>query len=266
MLEDRKQVIFYGPPGTGKTYVARHLGKLLTGLADPAPERLEIVQFHPAYSYEDFIEGIRPESKSQEGRFIVDYPPRPGVFVRFCRRAESVDGPCVFIIDEINRGNIARIFGELMLLLEYRNLDVPLPYSRERFRIPGNVYIIGTMNTADRSIALVDFALRRRFHFFHFKADPDLFERWLAAKPSSLPYLGALYRRLSQEAIDDANFAIGPSYFMRRDLDEKKLESIWQRSIFPYLQEYYFDQREKAKRWEWTSEFMQGIRENLDGI
>ena len=196
---------------------------------------------------------------------VIDYPSLPGVFVKFCRRAESIDGPCVFIIDEINRGNIARIFGELMLLLEYRNLDVPLPYSGDRFRIPENVYIIGTMNTADRSIALVDFALRRRFHFFHFAADPDLFDRWLDDNPSTIPYLGELYRRLSQEAVDDPHFAVGPSYFMRDDLTERKLERIWRRSILPYLQEYYFDQEAKAQRWAWDSEFMRGIRGNLYG-
>ena len=120
----------------------------------------------------------------------MDYPPRPGVFRRFCTDAQSnPDQSCVFIIDEINRGNIPRIFGELMLLLEYRDRDVPLPYSGKRFRIPPNVYLIGTMNTADRSIALVDFALRRRFHFFHFGADPGSLERWLAGNPSpdSLP-------------------------------------------------------------------------------
>ncbi len=221
LLSEKKQAIFFGPPGTGKTFVARHLGKLLTSLADPPPERLEIVQFHPAYSYEDFIEGIRPKSIQEDGRSYMDYPASPGVFVRFCRRAEKIDGPCVFIIDEINRGNIPRIFGELMLLLEYRNLSVPLPYSGDRFRIPENVYIIGTMNTADRSIALVDFALRRRFHFFHFAADPDLFDRWLDSNPPSVPYLGELYRRLSQEAIDDPHFAVGPSYFMQSGIDRR---------------------------------------------
>jgi 5-methylcytosine-specific restriction protein B len=261
VLQEKKQLIFYGPPGTGKTWVARHLGRLLTGLADPSPERLTVVQFHPAYGYEEFIEGIRPRSEEHDGRRWVDYPTRPGVFVRFCREAARVAGPCVFIIDEINRGNIPRIFGELMLLLEYRDLDVPLPYSGERFRIPPNVYVIGTMNTADRSIALVDFALRRRFHFAKFAADPDLFARWLAAREGALPYLGALYRRLSEEAIDDPNFAIGPSAFMREGLDEAVLARIWRRSVIPYLEEYYFDQPAKARRWDWDGELVRGIRE-----
>jgi len=261
MLSEKRQLIFYGPPGTGKTFVARELGKLITGLAEPPPDRLDIIQFHPAYSYEDFVEGIRPESKIHEGRHIVDYPPKAGTFRRFCQNAQRIDGPCIFIIDEINRGNIPRIFGELMLLLEYRNLDVPLPYSGSRFRIPENVFIIGTMNTADRSIALVDFALRRRFHFFHFAADPDLYERWLQANPVDIPYIAVLYQRLSQEAVDDPNFAIGPSYFMDPALSEYKLERIWRRSIVPYLHEYYFDQPAKIKRWLWDSEFMQNLRQ-----
>ncbi|OQA46203.1 MAG: 5-methylcytosine-specific restriction enzyme B [Chloroflexi bacterium ADurb.Bin325] len=264
MLEDRRQIILYGPPGTGKTFVACELGKLLTGLTKPPSERLEIVQFHPAYSYEDFIEGIRPESKAgADGRYMIDYPTRPGVFQRFCQQAQSINGPCVFIIDEINRGNIPRIFGELMLLLEYRGLDVTLAYSGRRFRIPENIYLIGTMNTADRSIALVDFALRRRFHFFHFGADPDLLARWLEHNPVSVPYLLELYRRLSAEAIDDPDFAIGPSHFMRRDLTETQLRRIWRRNIEPYLKEYYVDQRErsKAERWEWDGALVKGIRQ-----
>lgn len=265
MLLDKKQLILYGPPGTGKTYVAQALAKWLTGLAEPPAERLEMVQFHPAYSYEDFIEGIRPESRRMDdGRFMVDYPPRAGVFRRFCKIAQAnPDQPHVFIIDEINRGNIPRIFGELMLLLEYRERDVPLPYSGERFRIPPNVYLIGTMNTADRSIALVDFALRRRFHFFHFLADPDLLERWLAQHPVPIPYLAALYRHLSQEAIEDRDYAVGVSYFMDPDLTEAKLARIWQYSILPYLIEYHVEQRAKVKNWEWDSEFMRGIRGEL---
>lgn len=264
MLEDRCQIILYGPPGTGKTFVARELGKLLTGLAKPPSERMEIVQFHPAYSYEDFIEGIRPESKAgADGRYMIDYPARPGVFQRFCQQAQSISGPCVFIIDEINRGNIPRIFGELMLLLEYRGLDVTLAYSGRRFRIPENVYLIGTMNTADRSIALVDFALRRRFHFFRFSADPELLSRWLEANPVEVTYLLELYRRLSKDAIDDPDFAIGPSHFMRRGLTETQLQRIWRRSIEPYLKEYYVDQRERSKadRWAWDGALVKAIRQ-----
>ena len=263
LLLDKRQIILYGPPGTGKTHVARHLGRWLIGLAEPPPERLTVIQFHPAYSYEEFIEGIRPESRERSGRHYVDYPPRPGVFVRFCRQAARIDGPCVFVIDEINRGNIARIFGELMLLLEYRDEAIPLPYSGGRFRIPPNVHLIGTMNTADRSIALVDFALRRRFHFFHFAADPDLLDRWLAQHPSSVPYLGVLYRRLAAEAIDDHNFDIGPSYFMH-DLDEAGLARLWRRSIMPYLEEYYIDQPARAQRWAWDGDLVKSLREQGD--
>ena len=262
LLLDKKQIILYGPPGTGKTYVAQELARWITGLAQPPADRVEMIQFHPAYSYEDFIEGIRPESKKTgDGHFTVDYPPRPGIFRRFCRIAqENPNHAHVFVIDEINRGNIPRIFGELMLLLEYRERDVPLPYSGERFRIPPNVYLIGTMNTADRSIALVDFALRRRFHFFQFSADPDLLERWLAEHPVPIPYLAKLYRRLSQEAIDDPAYAVGVSYFMDKDLTEAKLARIWRRSIIPYLAEYHVEQRARVRNWEWDSEFMTGIR------
>jgi 5-methylcytosine-specific restriction protein B len=259
LLLERRQIILYGPPGTGKTHVARRLGRWLAGLAEPPPEQLTVIQFHPAYSYEEFIEGIRPESRERGGRYHVEYPVRPGIFVRFCRAAEGIDGPCVFVIDEINRGNVARIFGELMLLLEYRDESVPLPYSGERFRIPPNVHLIGTMNTADRSIALVDFALRRRFHFFRFAAAPDLFDRWLARRPSSLPYLGALYRRLANEAIDDPDFAIGPSAFMR-DLDEAGLARLWRRTVMPYLEEYYVDQPARAQLWAWEGELVRGLR------
>jgi 5-methylcytosine-specific restriction protein B len=261
LLDDKPQLLLYGPPGTGKTYIARELAKLLTGLPEPPPERMQIVQFHPAYGYEDFIEGIRPESKPVgEDRFAVDYPVRPGAFQRFCQAAADVEGPCVFIIDEINRGNIPRVFGELMLLLEYRDLEVPLAYSGRPFRIPRNVYLIGTMNTADRSIALVDFALRRRFHFFQCAADPDLLGRWLAAHPVQAPYLLALYRRLTAEAIDDPDFRIGPSHFMRPGLNEEQLRRIWQRTVEPYLAEYHFGERSRYVQWRWDGELVAGIR------
>jgi 5-methylcytosine-specific restriction enzyme B len=262
LLEDKRQIILYGPPGTGKSFVAQHLAQWLTGLEKPPAHRFEMIQFHPAYSYEDFIEGIRPESLlTEDGRYAVHYPTRPGLFVSFCRRAaQNPDLPHVFIIDEINRGNIPRIFGELMLLLEYRDRHVPLPYSGERFQIPPNVYLIGTMNTADRSIALVDFALRRRFHFVHFGADADLFARWLEQYDGTLPYLAELYRRLAKDAVDDANFAIGPSYLMKPDLTEGRLERIWRYSIEPYLEEYYVDQPEKVDPWRWDGDIVRSVR------
>lgn len=262
MLVDKNQLIFYGPPGTGKTFVARSLGKLLTGLADPPPERVEIVQFHPAYGYEEFIEGIRPESVVMgDGRYQVDYPVKAGVFRLFCEQAaKRPNEKHVFIIDEINRGNVARIFGELMLLLEYRDEDVRLPYSGERFRIPPNVVLLGTMNTADRSIALVDFALRRRFHFFRFGADPALLDRWLSKNDVSVPYLSQLYRKLTTEAIDDPAFQIGPSYFMRPGLTEAQLRGIWRRSILPYLAEYHVENSSRIERWHWDSDEMKRVR------
>ena len=263
MLKDKKQVIFFGPPGTGKTWVARRLARLLTGLADPPPERLTVVQFHAAYGYEEFIEGIRPRSeRGEDGRALIDYPVRPGAFVRFCREAERVNGPCVFIIDEINRGNIPRIFGELMYLLEYRQKEdsIPLPYSGDRFRIPPNVYVIGTMNTADRSIALVDLALRRRFYFAEFAADPALFDRWLEAHPPAVPWLGTLYRALAERGIDDPAYAIGPSVFMRPGLDAKAISNIWKWSVMPYLREYHIDRPEAVRPWEWDSSELRELR------
>lgn len=162
----KKHVVFQGPPGTGKTFVAERLARLMvsetTGFSD-------VVQFHPGYAYEDFIQGIRP--RLIEGRLT--YELESGRFVLFCEKARGRDGraPCVLVIDEINRANLSKVFGELMYLLEYRDKTIPLAAGGERFQIPENVYIIGTMNTADRSIALVDHALRRRFQFIRLRPE-----------------------------------------------------------------------------------------------
>ncbi|HEY3492854.1 MAG TPA: AAA family ATPase, partial [Solirubrobacterales bacterium] len=174
LLDDKRQVIFYGPPGTGKTYVAQRLAKQYA-----AGGQVEMVQFHPSYTYEDFVQGYRPvEDKSG----AVTFKLRPGPLLDLAEAAKNGAGTCVLVIDEINRGNLAKIFGELYFLLEYRDRELKLQYGEE-FRLPENLVIIGTMNTADRSIALVDAALRRRFHFVPFFPDrwpiEGLLRRWL---------------------------------------------------------------------------------------
>jgi 5-methylcytosine-specific restriction protein B len=158
ILLAKKQIIFEGPPGSGKTYVARLFARYFAGLPllGPASPRLRIVQFHQSYSYEDFVEGIRPETKDGH----IEYKVAPGIFRRICKDAEDdlEEKRYVVIIDEINRGNISRIFGELLMLLEYRDLEVELPYQKDGslFSIPPNVFLIGTMNTTDRSLAQID--------------------------------------------------------------------------------------------------------------
>ena len=175
---------------------------------------------------------------------------RPGVFLTFCRKAETHEGPCVLIIDEINRGNLARIFGELLLLLEYRNESIKLA-SGEKFSIPENVRIIGTMNTADRSIALLDHALRRRFACIQLSPDLSLIETYHSKhktgfKPAKLI---ALLEQVNGD-IGDPAYALGVSYFLTPSL-QTDLPHIWQMEIEPYLEEYFFNQPEKVKRYRW---------------
>ena len=167
LLKEKKQVIFQGPPGTGKTYVAQELAQYIAGSKD----RVTLVQFHPSYAYDDFVQGYRPTTleNGQPGFRLTDGP-----LLRAAHRAalDKSGARHFLIIDEINRGNISKVFGEMYFLLEYRNHKINLQYSSEdEFSLPENLYIIGTMNTADRSIALVDLALRRRFYFVEFHPD-----------------------------------------------------------------------------------------------
>ena len=172
-LKEKKNVVLQGAPGVGKTFVARRLAYAFIGSNDP--ERIETIQFHQSYSYEDFIQGYRPTAK---GQFAL----RSGIFHQFCRRAQryEADGkPYVFIIDEIYRGNLSKIFGEVMMLIEPdkrgKGYAIPLTYSEgtdEKFYIPENLHVIGMMNTADRSLAMVDYALRRRFRFITLRRRP----------------------------------------------------------------------------------------------
>ncbi len=242
-IHRKGQAIFYGPPGTGKTYMAEKLAQHLIGGGHGF---CELVQFHPAYAYEEFIQGIRPETK--DGKLT--YELKPGRFLEFCRRARETQDICVLIIDEINRANLSRVFGELMYLLEYRDRDVPLAGGGE-FRIPSNVRIIGTMNTADRSIALVDHALRRRFAFIALRPRMELLRRFHDRAGAGFDPSGliAVLERLNGE-IGDPNYAVGVTFFLREGLQEQ-LEDIWRMEIEPYLEEYFFDQQSKVDAFRW---------------
>ena len=250
LLDERKQLVLYGPPGTGKTYMARKLAADVVG-----PEQVRLVQFHPAYTYEDFFEGYRPRSG---GDGTIGFELQPGPLRRLVTdAAEQRDMAFVLIIDEINRANLAKVFGELYFLLEYRDQAVELLYSdgKESFTLPPNIYLIGTMNTADRSIALVDSAMRRRFAFVMLDPQEEptrgLLRRW--STRHGLPSIGADLLDELNERLDDPDFRIGPSYFMRRTdpeaLSPDRLERIWNADILPLLQEHFFGQWEtKASR------------------
>ncbi|MEO6088268.1 MAG: AAA family ATPase [Umezawaea sp.] len=240
LLKDRKQVILYGPPGTGKTYLAQHLAWHLTDRS-----MVRLVQFHPAYSYEDFFEGFRPVT-SADGNGV-GFRLTPGPLRRLVDAArENPDRPHVLIIDEINRANLAKVFGELYFLLEYRNHNISLTYSEDGksdFSLPENLFLIGTMNTADRSIALVDAAMRRRFAFLelHPTTPPvaGMLHRWLVRQeldPRPARLLDAL-----NALIDDRDFRIGPSYLMRPEVHRPGgLERVWRTSILPLLVEHHY--------------------------
>ncbi|MFC7418258.1 McrB family protein [Gordonia phosphorivorans] len=242
LLRDRPQLIFYGPPGTGKTYLAKELAGYLVGESN-----VKIVQFHPAYSYEDFFEGYRP---AQKGAGQVGFELRPGPLRRLVDKAnESPDATFVLIIDEINRGNLAKIFGELYFLLEYRDEGIDLLYSSadsEPFMLPLNVILLGTMNTADRSIALVDAAMRRRFAFLplHPAEEPtsSILRSWLREEGHP-PEVADLLDQLNA-LIDDEDFKIGPSYFMRAAVfTDGGLERVWKTSVLPLLEEFHYGDR-----------------------
>jgi 5-methylcytosine-specific restriction protein B len=239
LLESRKQLIFYGPPGTGKTHLARAIGHHLT---DSSAVRL--VQFHPSYAYEDFFEGFRPAATGSGG---VQFQLAPGPLRLIARDArDNPRVPHVLVIDEINRANIAKVFGELYFLLEYRDERIGLQYSpTESFGLPENLFLIATMNTSDRSIAMVDAAIRRRFAFveLHPSVAPvaGMLETWMARTGKSderARVLASLNNAIGAELRDHH---IGPSFVMRPDADSPEgLERIWRHDILPLLEEQFF--------------------------
>lgn len=241
LLQDKGQVVFYGPPGTGKTYFARKLAEALV----PDAERRPIVQFHPSTSYEDFFEGYRPET---DGAGAMTYRLQKGPLAELAARANAAPGRRhLMIIDEINRANLPKVLGELLFLFEYRDTPVRTLYRPEDpFELPKDIWFIGTMNTADRSIALVDAALRRRFHFIPFfpSVGPmkGLLERWLDrnGEPEWVGALVAQVNRDLEKELGGPHLQLGPSHFMKRHLDETTLRRIWEYDIEPFIEDQFF--------------------------
>ena len=248
LLKDKGQVILYGPPGTGKTYLARKLAKVLAR----DESRRSLVQFHPSTSYEDFFEGYRPAGTSDDGSIRFNLTPGPLALMAEWA-SEAADETHVMIIDEINRGNLPRVLGELLFLLEYRDESVQTLYRppAEPFSLPENLWFIGTMNTADRSIALVDAALRRRFHFVPFFPDSGpmqgLLDRWLE-REGEPEWVGRMIDAVNAELtvhLDGSHLLLGPSHFMKHHgstLDEQResLRRIWEYNIEPFIEDQFF--------------------------
>jgi 5-methylcytosine-specific restriction endonuclease McrBC GTP-binding regulatory subunit McrB len=246
LLEDKKQVIFYGPPGAGKTYVAMKLAEALSESSGDL-NSAELVQFHPSYAYEDFVEGFRPTA---DGSFVL----KKGKLLSIADRAnKNKDKKFFLIIDEINRGNVAKIFGEMYFLLEYRDRKIQLQYSDESFQMPKNLYFIGTMNSADRSIGLIDSALRRRFHFVSFyPTEPemkDLLRNWLKLNAPEVVWVADAVDA-ANEMLNNPDFAIGPSHFMKPNLTEALVAKIWRRSVLPYVEDIHFNRKDEVKKYE----------------
>ena len=252
LLKTKKNIILQGAPGVGKTFVAKRLAYSMMGIKDVS--RVKLVQFHQSYSYEDFIEGYRPSGAGFE---LVK-----GAFYSFCKKAaEDEENDYFFIIDEINRGNLSKICGELFMLIESdkRGSELQLLYSRELFYVPRNVHIIGMMNTADRSLAMLDYALRRRFAFVELRPafDSDGFLEYCAGLDNPkfkdlVRVVKSLNLAISEDESLGEGFCIGHSYFCNMEADsctDEALASIVDYELIPMLKEYWFDEPSKVREW-----------------
>lgn len=251
LIRRKKNVILQGPPGVGKTYAAKRFAYSMMGVKDK--ERVKLVQFHQSYAYEDFVMGYRPTETGFELR--------TGAFYNFCKQAEEdSEKDYFFIIDEINRGNLSKIFGELFMLIENdkRGMEIELLYADEKFCVPDNVYIIGMMNTADRSLAILDYALRRRFAFFDMKPAFETIQFKQYQENLKNPQFEALIDAIEALNIDireddmlGEGFVIGHSYFSNIvKVTESELSNIIEFEIIPLLKEYWFDEPSKVDIWK----------------
>lgn len=252
VLKTKKNLILQGAPGVGKTFAAKRLAYSIIG--EKNPDRVQMIQFHQSYSYEDFIEGYRPSDNG----FVI----KKGSFYKFCKKAaDDKENDYFFIIDEINRGNLSRIFGELFMLIEMdkRGIELQLLYSDEKFSVPENLYLIGMMNTADRSLAMLDYALRRRFSFFDMK--PGFDTAGFIEYQDSLHNLKfnslincvrQLNKTITEDAILGEGFCVGHSYFCNLDaetVNDHALRNIVEFELIPLLKEYWFDDKDKVDEW-----------------
>jgi len=250
LLRRKKNIILQGAPGVGKTFAAERLAFSIMGEKDTT--RIMTIQFHQSYGYEDFIMGYRPS----EDNFKLS----TGPFYDFCKKAENDDREYFFIIDEINRGNLSKIFGELMMLIENdkRGKEVRLLYSDDKFSVPANIYIIGMMNTADRSLAMMDYALRRRFAFFEFEPafESEGFKKYQKSIDDMefdglIENIVRLNRDISEDISLGDGFRIGHSYFCTHEtINHQWLENLIEFEIIPLIKEYWFDEPSKVIEWQ----------------
>jgi len=262
LIRTKKNIILQGAPGVGKTYAAKRLAYSMMGVKDQ--NRVMMVQFHQSYSYEDFIEGYRPAANG----FVLN----KGAFYKFCKEAEKDDEntPYFFIIDEINRGNLSKIFGELFMLIESdkRGIQLQLLYSGEKFEVPKNVYIIGMMNTADRSLAMLDYALRRRFAFYEMRPgfDTDGFREYRMGLGSEkfdrlIHCVESLNNVIAADESLGDGFCVGHSYFCNltaEKVTDRALSAIVEYELIPLLKEYWFDEPLKVK--DWTNNLRSAVK------